>query len=53
MHFVFEAFPEVFRSAGVRYSDPQRNSENFDMLDVLSHPAQISRDNPRGFSKSD
>ena len=53
--FVFGLWglPRHFGRLGVRYSNSQRNSENFDMLDVLSHPAQISRDNPHGFSKSD
>ena len=53
LYLAFGGVPRHFGRLGVRYSNSQRNSENFDMLDALGHSVLISRENPRGFSKSD
>ena len=53
LYFTFSIVTEHFGCWGMRYSSSRTNSTNFDILDVIYHPAQISRDNPRGFSKSD
>ena len=43
----------TFRHPGVVYSRSWANFELSDILDVSSRLVQLSRENPRGFSKSD